>query len=136
MDTQQANNPATKAVVRPARSSVLVVDDEFNFVMLLDRVLSKRGYRVRTAANAEEALALVDRQVAFDLAIIDIKMGPMDGLALLVELKRQLPDLKVIMLTAYSTHETRVASIKKGASAYCTKPVELASFLDTVRELS
>jgi two-component system response regulator RegA len=136
MDTQQSNNPATEAVGAPARSSVLVVDDEFNFVILLDRVLSKRGYRVRTAANAEEALALVDKQVAFDLAIMDIKLGPTDGLALLVELKRQLPELKVIMLTAYPAYETRMASIKKGASAYFTKPVELASFLDTVRQLS
>ncbi len=136
MDNQQANHPATEIGVRPARSSVLVVDDEFNFVLLLERVLSKRGYRVSTAANAEEALALIDKQVAFDLAVIDIKIGPMDGLALLVELKRQLPNLKIIMLTAYPTYETRIASINKGASAYFTKPVELASFLDTVRQLS
>jgi DNA-binding NtrC family response regulator len=62
-------------------------------------------------------------------------MGPMDGLALLVELKRQLPELKVIMLTAYPTYETRMVSIKEGASAYFTKPAELARFLDTVRQL-
>ena len=132
MDAQQVNNPGTKGVATAARGSVLVVDDELNFVILLDRVLSKRGYRVMTAANAEEALALVDKQVAFDVAIIDIRMGPMDGLALLVELKRELPELKVIMLTAYPTYETRVTSIKNGASAYFTKPVELASLLDTV----
>lgn len=136
MDTQQSNNPATEVVGEAARSSVLVVDDEFNFVILLDRVLSKRGYQVRTAANAGEALALVDKEVAFDLAIIDIRMGPIDGLALLVELKRQLRELKVIMLAAYPTYETRMASIAQGASAYFTKPVELASFLDTVRQLS
>ncbi len=135
MNTQQANNPGTGADLRPSKGSVLVVDDEFNFVILLDRVLSKRGYRVMTAANAEEALTLVDKQ-AFDVAVIDIRMGPMDGLALLVELKRQLPELKVIMLTAYPTYETRATSIKNGASAYFTKPVELASFLDTVRQLS
>jgi DNA-binding NtrC family response regulator len=127
---------STEAPARPVRASVLVVDDEFNFVILLDRVLSKKGYRVRTAANPGEAMALVDKQGAFDLAIIDIRMGPIDGLALLVKLKRQLPDVKVIMLTAYPTYETRMASIKEGASAYFTKPVELASFLDTVRQLS
>jgi DNA-binding NtrC family response regulator len=85
-----------------------------------------------TAANAEEALALVDKRVTFDVAIIDIRMGPMDGLALLVELKRELPQLKVIMLTAYPTYEARVTSIKNGASAYFTKPVELTSLLNTV----
>ncbi len=129
---QQANNPTLEAAAKPAHGSILVVDDELNFVILLDRVLSKRGYRVLTAANAEEALALVDRHEVFDVAIIDIRMGPMDGLALLVELKRELPQVKVIMLTAYPTYETRVSSIKSGASAYFTKPVELASLLDTV----
>ncbi len=132
MDTQQASDPAVKGMVKPGHGSVLVVDDELNFVILLDRVLSKRGYQVMTAANAEEALALVDQRVTFDVAIIDIRMGPMDGLALLSELKREMPELKVIMLTAYPTYETRVTSIKNGASAYFTKPVELTSLLDTV----
>jgi DNA-binding NtrC family response regulator len=134
MDTQHAKNPAT--VVGVVRRSVLVVDDELNFVILLDRVLSKRGYQVKTATNAQQALALIREQATFDVAIIDIRMEPMDGLSLLVELKQRLPHVKVIMLTAYPTYETRMTSIKRGASAYFTKPVELGTFLDTVRQLS
>jgi DNA-binding NtrC family response regulator len=132
MNPREANNPAAQTAERSTHGSVLVVDDELNFVILLDRVLSKRGYRVITAANAEEALALVDKRMALDVAIIDIRMGPMDGMALLAELKHELPELKVIMLTAYPTYEARVTSIKNGASAYFTKPVELKSLLDTV----
>lgn len=136
MDAQQANNLAKEALPQPVRGSVLVVDDELNFVILLDRVLSKKGYQVKTAANAEEALGLIRKQATFNLAIIDIRMGPMDGLSLLVELKQHLPQVKVIMLTAYPSYETRMTSIKKGASAYFTKPVELGTFLETVRQLS
>ncbi len=129
VEQSESNNPAIGAA---ERERVLVVDDEFNFVVLLDRVLSKKGYQVMTAGNAEEALELVDGGAAFDVAIIDIRMGPMDGLTLLGELKREQPGVKVIMLTAYPSYETRVTSIKNGASAYFTKPVELKSLLDTV----
>ncbi len=118
------------------RSSVLVVDDELNFVILLDRVLSKKGYQVETASNAEQALALIREHMTFDLAIVDIRMEPVDGLTLLAELKEQLPHVKVIMLTAYPTYETRMTSVQRGASAYFTKPIELGTLLDTVRQLS
>jgi DNA-binding NtrC family response regulator len=131
METEHENSPDTAC-----ERSVLVVDDESNFVILLERVLTKKGYRVKTATNAAQALSLTREHPSFDLAIIDIRMEPMDGLSLLVELKQRLPHLKVIMLTAYPTYETRMTSAQKGASAYFTKPVELGTFLDTVRQLS
>ena len=134
METEHANSP--EASVKRGQRSVLVVDDELNFVILLDRVLTKKGYEVKTATNAQQALALVNQRLTFDLAIVDIRMEPMDGLSLLVELKQRLPHLKVIMLTAYPTYETRMTSVQKGASAYFTKPVELDTFLATVRQLS
>ena len=124
------------AVGESLRRSVLVVDDELNFLLLLDRVLSKKGYQVKTVTSGEEALALIRQQATFDLAVIDIRMEPMGGLPLLGELKRHLPHLKVIMLTAYPTNETRMTSIKKGASAYLSKPLELGTFLEAVRQLS
>jgi DNA-binding NtrC family response regulator len=134
MERDHANN--SDAALGKGQPSVLVVDDELNFVILLDRVLTKKGYQVTTATNAEQALGLIGEQASFDLAIVDIRMEPMDGLSLLAELKQRLPHLKVIMLTAYPTYETRMTSVQKGASAYFTKPVELGTFLDTVRQLS
>lgn len=133
MEMEHAKSPDVAYETAPR--SVLVVDDESNFVILLERVLSKKGYQVKTATNAQQALSL-SQMGRFDLAVIDIRMEPMDGLSLLVELKQMLPDLKVIMLTAYPTYETRITSVQKGASAYFTKPVELGTFLDTVRQLS
>ena len=117
-----------------AAKSILVVDDEQNFVFLLDRVLTKRGYKVQTASNGEEALRLFEQE-PFDLALIDIRMGPVDGLSLLGELKQRLPEIKAIMMTAYPTLDTRNRSFQKGAAAYFTKPVDLQKLVDTVHGL-
>ena len=119
---------------RSAQASILVVDDEANFVVLLDRVLTKRGYAVRTALNGEEALRLA-KNTGFELAVLDIRMVPMDGLALLTELKRSAPHMKVIVMTAFPTYETRLTSFKRGASAYVTKPVNLSALVDTIGQL-
>ena len=116
------------------RRSILVVDDEANFVILLERVLSKSGYAVRTALNGEEALRLA-KTTGFDLAVLDIRMVPMDGLALLTELKRSAPGTKIIIMTAFPTYETRLTSFRRGASAYVTKPVNLSALLETIGRL-
>ncbi len=129
--TDQA--PAIGADTAVGRS-ILVVDDEQNFVTLLDIVLTKRGFEVQTALNGEEALKLL-QYGSFDLALIDIRMGPVDGLSLLEELKQRLPGIKIIMMTAYPTVDTRIAAFQKGALAYFTKPVDLQKLLDTVRGL-
>ena len=115
--------------------SVLVVDDEQNFVNLLDWFLTKRGYEVRTALNGEDALNLVEK-ASFDLALIDIRMGPVDGLSLLGEIKQHLPEIRVIMMTAYPTSDFRRQAFGKGASAYFTKPVDLQELLYTIQGLS
>jgi DNA-binding NtrC family response regulator len=114
--------------------SILVVDDEPNFLTLLDIVLTKRGFAVQTAFNGEDALKLL-QYGSFDLALIDIRMGPVDGLSLLEELKQRLPGIKIIMMTAYPTADTRIAAFQKGAFAYFTKPVDLRKLLDTIRGL-
>jgi DNA-binding NtrC family response regulator len=114
--------------------SILVVDDEQNFVTLLEMVLTKRGFKVQTALNGEEALKLLQHG-SFDLALVDIRMGPVDGLSLLEELTQRLPGIKTVMMTAYPTVDTRIAAFQKGALAYFTKPVDLQKLLDTVRGL-
>jgi DNA-binding NtrC family response regulator len=108
---------ADKTVVK----SVLVVDDEENFVDLLDWFLTNRGYEVRTALNGEDALDLIEKE-ASDLALIDLRMGSLDGLSLLSEMKQRQPEMKVIMMTAYPTTDTRRQAFGKGASAFFTKP--------------
>ncbi len=120
---------------RTVVKSVLVVDDEQNFVSLLDWFLTKRGYQVRTALNGEEAMELVAKATP-DLALIDIRMGPMDGLSLLDEVKQRVPEIKLIMMTAYPTSDSRRHAFGKGASAYFTKPIDLQELLNTIHGLS
>lgn len=113
---------------------VLVVDDEQNFLTLLHWFLSSRGYAVQTAPSAEEALVLIETE-SFDLALVDIRMGAMDGLALLDELKRRLPGIRVVMMTAYPHVGAIKQSYAKGASAFLTKPVDLQELLKTIQKL-
>jgi two-component system NtrC family response regulator len=115
--------------------SILAVDDEQNLLELLITVLGKRGYKVKTALNGIEALRLLDQE-SFQLALLDLKMGPVNGVQLLKEIKDRRPIMKVIMMTAYPTSETRTQASANGASAYLTKPVDIQKLVDTIHSLS
>ncbi|MGH7798081.1 MAG: response regulator [Candidatus Binatia bacterium] len=115
--------------------SVLVVDDEENLLLLIDRILTKEGFTVKTASNAYQALDLVD-QKAFTLAILDIKMFPIDGVALLTEIKKRSPSTQVVMITAYPTADTRNECFKIGASTYLTKPLDIQELKTVVQNLA
>jgi DNA-binding NtrC family response regulator len=115
--------------------SILAVDDEQNLLELLMTVLGKRGFAVKTALNGTDALKLVDEE-SFQLALLDLKMGPVNGVQLLKEIKDRRPIIKVIMMTAYPTHETRTQASANGASAYLTKPVDIQKLVDTINSLT
>jgi DNA-binding NtrC family response regulator len=115
--------------------SVLVVDDEENLLVLLERILSKEGFTVKTASNAYQALDLVDQE-NFDLAILDIKMFPVDGVVLLGEIKKRAPATHVVMITAYPTIDARNECLKIGASTYLTKPIDIQELKSVVQNLA
>jgi DNA-binding NtrC family response regulator len=115
--------------------SVLIVDDEENLLILLDRILSKEGYQVKTANSANQALEYVDRE-CFRVAILDIKMYPIDGVALLAEIKKRSPEVQVIMITAYPTIDTRSDCMKYGAANYLTKPLDIQELKSVVQGLA
>src|SRR5512145_1640669 len=114
---------------RPAR--ILVVDDDPGLLRLLTIRLRSENYVVEPAESATAALAAVAR-FRPDLAITDLRMAQMDGLALLKELKRRWPSLNVIMLTAHGTIPDAVKATQSGAFAFLTKPVEKEQLLDEV----
>ncbi len=115
--------------------SILAVDDEQNLLELLITVLGKRGFKVKTALNGIEALRLLDQE-SFQLALLDLKMGPLNGVQLLKQIKDRRPIIKVIMMTAYPTNETRTQASANGASAYLTKPVDIQKLVDTINSLA
>lgn len=116
-------------------TAVLVVDDEQSFLQLLVRNLGKRGFQVKTASNGAEALNLLDGEISFSLALLDIRMAPMNGIQLLEEIKGRQPGIKAIMMTAHPTSETRMQALEKGASAYLAKPLDLQELVQTMNSL-
>jgi len=105
-------------------SFILIVDDELSMREFLKILLEKDGHRVEMAADASSALAAASKN-EFDLVISDIRMPGMTGLELLAELKKDRPDLPVIMITAFASPEDAVNAMKNGAFDYITKPFKV-----------
>ncbi len=104
-------------------AGILVVDDDLNLLELLRMRLESASYDVSTAQKVEEAVAAVKRQ-AFDLSIIDLKLGEGNGIALMEEVHKIAPHMPVIILTAHGSIESAVEAMRKGAYSYLTKPFE------------
>jgi DNA-binding NtrC family response regulator len=100
---------------------ILIVDDEPKMGKILARVLAREGHQVTAFTEPHEALMALERQGG-DLLLTDLKMPGMDGLELMQEARRRVPELDVIMMTAYATAETAVKAMKEGAFDYLIKP--------------
>ena len=110
------------------KAKILVAEDERAQRELLEGFLKKEGFEIEATANGREALLKLKDQ-SFDIALLDYKMPELDGLQTLKEIRRLYPDLPVVMMTAYGTVETAVASMKEGALDYLTKPIDLEELL-------
>jgi DNA-binding NtrC family response regulator len=111
---------------------ILIAEDEDLMRAILTRLLEEAGYRVAAAANAEEAL---ERFASEDVAatLTDIRMAGMDGLAFLDRIKDIDPEALVIVMTAYSSVDSAVAALRKGAYDYITKPFVNEDLLQSVK---
>ncbi|MBM4328641.1 MAG: response regulator [Deltaproteobacteria bacterium] len=114
--------------------SLLVVDDEVEFVDTIIKRLRARGLDVQGVESGKEALELM-RTKSFDLCVLDIKMPGMDGIETLQEMKRIDPSMEVITLTGHGSEELALRSIETGASAHILKPVTLDELLERMREV-
>ncbi len=127
---QHAGKPAEARPASPVveggaeAATILVVDDEPEIVELLGEFLERRGYRVKTATNGEDALALVKKEPP-DLMLLDIYMPGMNGVDVLRRLKAQQSPVGVIMLTASQEELLLQEALKLGAFDVLSKPVNL-----------
>ena len=103
--------------------TVLVVDDEKNYPLILGAVLEEEGFEVLTANSGMEALE-IQKTSDVDLVLTDMKMPSMDGLELLEKIKARDPDCPVIMMTAYGSVDKAVEAMEKGAYSYILKPFD------------
>ena len=113
--------------------TILIVDDEKNYLVLLEALLGPQGYEIMTTDSASDALRLVG-EADLDLVLTDMKMPGMDGIELLEECKKIKPDLPVIMMTAYGTIEMAVEAMKKHAYDYILKPFQNEQLKMTIRK--
>src|SRR5215472_4215529 len=107
---------------------ILVVDDDAEMASVLCDVLRDAGYSAMSANSGAQALAMVEGDEP-DLVITDLRMSQMDGHQLQTELKRRLPNLSVIVITAFGSIANAVESMKLGAFDYLTKPFGNDEFL-------
>ncbi len=103
--------------------TVLIVDDEKNYPLVLSEVLGEEGYETLTAESGLVALEILANSDV-DLVLTDMTMPQMDGMELLDRIKLMDPDLPVIMMTAHGTIDKAVEAMQKGAFTYILKPFE------------
>jgi len=103
---------------------ILVIDDEKSILDLLSVVFEKEGYAVETSLSATRAVALMGNE-DFDIIISDIKMPKMSGMELLRYVRKNRPDIPIVMITAYGTIKQAVEALKAGAMDYIVKPFDV-----------
>ena len=110
---------------------VLLVDDEVEFLEPTAARLARRGVECTSATSGEAALAALGKG-AFDCAIVDVRMPGMDGLELLRRMRREWPQVTVVLLTGHASVELGVQGMALGAFDYLLKPVEVDDLLEIV----
>jgi DNA-binding NtrC family response regulator len=111
---------------------VLIVDDEKLIRWSIAERLKKEGFECREAPDGAEAAAAISRE-SVDLVLLDLKLPDADGLTLLKQFQEQAPDIPVLIMTAYSSIDTAVEAMKRGAHDYLTKPFNLDELVLSVR---
>ncbi len=112
---------------------ILVVDDEESMRHYLKKTLGREGYEVVTASDGPEALAIAQARPP-DLAMVDVRMPGMDGVAVMRSLRASLPRLPVVLMTGYGTVQHALGAMKQGATDYVTKPFRVDAVRATVEK--
>lgn len=113
--------------------SVLVVDDEKDFVQTLIKRLHRRGVTCEGVFTGEEAVEKI-KERKFDIVLLDMKLPGMDGNNTLIEIKKIRADTQVIILTGHASANEGLEGMKNGAIDYLMKPVEFESLYEKLRK--
>lgn len=113
---------------------ILFVDDEKEFRDAAGQSLRRQGFQVSEAPSGERAVELLPLDKP-DIVILDLKMGGMDGIETLVEIRKVSPDLPVLILTGHGKYEHALAGIQLGVVDFVQKPVDMKVLGERIREL-
>lgn len=114
--------------------SILIVEDDITFSLMLTTWLGKKGFVVRSSSSVSDAKRRLGEE-AFDLVISDLRLPDSDGIDLLKWLKNTHPSLPLIMMTSYAEIQTAVQAMKLGAADYIAKPLNPDELLGKIKEL-
>jgi two-component system response regulator PilR (NtrC family) len=114
-------------------ANILIVDDEQSYRQLLSLVFQEEGHELRTAMNGRQALEELQKEPA-DVIVSDVKMPDMDGIELLRAVRETLPDIGVILMTAFASVDTAREAFKLGADDFIQKPFDVEELKLIVRK--
>jgi len=113
---------------------ILVVDDDAIVVKSCKRILEAEGFEVLTVPSADEALETI-KKYDFDLLLIDVKMPKHDGMFLMREIKKDLPEIPIIVMSGYPTPETVADVLELGATQFIPKPFRPDELIKTIHQV-
>lgn len=113
-------------------ATVLVVDDEKNYLWMLDELLQGEGFDVVTCEKGADALVVL-RETKIDVLLTDLRMAEMDGLTVLEKAREISPATSALLMTAYGTIERAVEAMRRGAYDFIVKPFENADLVRSIR---
>ena len=113
--------------------TVLLVDDEVEFVDTLAERMRSRGLQVDTAYNGEEAFIRISEK-KYDAIVLDLAMPGMNGMEVLEKLRDENPDRQIILLSGQGTVKTAVEASKLGAMDFLEKPTDIETIIEKIRE--
>ena len=115
-------------------SRLLIVDDEVIVLRMLSTLFRAHGHSVVVTDDGNEAVDLLHGKETFDLMISDVRMVPINGIWLLNLVRKQCPNMPVIMITAYYSKEMAVEALRMGALDYISKPFDTQKLVDLVNK--
>ena len=112
---------------------ILLVDDDESIRTTLKAILEDEGYLVDMAASGKEAIEKT-QEIAYNLALLDIRLPDIEGIELLKLIKENVPRTRKIMLTGYPSIQNAVSAVNKNADAYLIKPVDIEKLITVVKD--
>jgi len=122
-------------VIEKREKRIMIVDDEISILNLLKDFFSRIGYEVRTFESPKMALKSAAEN-PFPIVLTDLNMPEMHGLELIRQMKKIIPDIKIIVLTGYGEKGEIVEALRLGVSDFIDKPIKLKAIKDAVEKTS
>ncbi|RPJ64475.1 MAG: response regulator, partial [Alphaproteobacteria bacterium] len=113
--------------------SILIIDDDVTFCLMLKTLLGKNNYKVTSVFSPVEAKRVI-KDNYFDVVLTDMRMPEISGLELISPIKKQFPQTQIILMTSYADITTAIKSIKQGAFDYISKPLNPDELLSLIGE--